>query len=164
MSLSHRDVCTHIENEEDQEVLLTRAIKVNMRLLKTSPYYYSIISSICEYIKWSGETLKSGYTKPKGWSGPNAGFPLRIIYVPPYGIMINPKWIKNNGNGYETVQSNCGSLIFKKSIKVTREKNISVEYFTIDGRLHTIQNMGKENGGYTFQHEYHHIEGILIGS
>lgn len=161
--IKHLDYCTHILNPEDVAILKTQSFDVNLRLLKTSPGYKAIIQQICNYIAWSATTLKEGYSKPKGWSGPNAGIPFRIIYVPPYGIMINPVWISTDTK-YEDayVKSNCGSLTLPKTIQVRRDRVINIKYWTIDGQEHSVERMTKADGGYTFQHEYAHCNGELI--
>ena len=161
--IQHRDVCTHYENLEDRLILTSKSFPVNLRLLKTSLFYFEIIKKICSYIQWSATTLKEGYPLPKGWSDPNAGIPLRIIYVPPYGIMINPEWISsNNDHESEEVKSNCGSLTLKRPRSVVRAKSINIAYYTLDGQRREVTNVTKDLGGYTFQHEFLHIEGELI--
>lgn len=161
--MKHSDVCTHIDNEEDVDILTRQSFNVNMRLMKTSSYYKDLIVSICDYITACARQKKEGYSQPLGWSGPNAGIPFRIIYVPPFGIMINPEWLDNNdGHESEDVKSNCGSLTLKKPITVSRVKSINISFYTLDGAKTYVGGMTKANGGYTFQHEYLHCEGELI--
>lgn len=159
----HSDYCTHFNNVEDRDILTRKSFDVNMRLLQTSPRYFDIIRHICSYIKWSALTEKEGYSKPKGWSGPNSGIPFRIIYVPPYGIMLNPIWVSNNNNAIsEDVISNCGSLTLPKPKTVSRVKSINIEYWDIWGHHYKVNDVTKDLGGYTFQHEFLHCEGELI--
>lgn len=159
--MKHLDYCTHITNKEDRDILTRRSFDVNLRLMKTSGEYNKLITEIANYIRWCGETKKDGYAQPKGWSGPNAGIPFRIIYVPPHGIMINPKWMSTSNDGADLVKSNCGSLTLSTPRQVIRHKSIRVKWWDLNGNKFKA-TLNKDNGGYTFQHEYNHCQGELI--
>ena len=103
---------------------------------------------------------KEGYTKPKGWSGANAGIPFNIIATHKLGVLINPKvWNKREPI---IVNSNCGSLTLQNSIEVTRYKYIDLLYndVTNGDRQQLLNYCGDDV--FTIQHEVEHNLGILI--
>lgn len=162
--MHHSDYCTHIKNPEDKDILTRRLFDVNMRLFETSKEYRNIINSICQYLIWWAKTPKDGYKMPHGVSGANAGISFNIIAVnrgefP--NIMINPKILKSYGKKIES-ESNCGSLTLEAPIKILRDEFVDIEYFTIAGNKKIERKIGREQAGFTIQHEIEHNLGILI--
>lgn len=89
------------------------------------------------------------------------GVAKRVILVrkneDDFMIMINPTIIKKSNETY-TTQEGCLSLDGKRTVK--RHKSIKVIYTTLNGK-----KKAQEFNGYTaqiIQHEYDHLNGILI--
>ena len=170
--LKHSDVCTHISNKEDQDILTRRLFDVNMRLFHSSPEYRKIVLGVCEYIVLQTKTKREGYKKPHGFSGANAGIPFNIIGYwknwttnPEEGgsvnIMINPKILKFYGKKIIS-KSNCGSIILKEPVDVVRDEFIDVEFYNTSGKKVLLEGVSREQCGLTIQHEIEHNNGILI--
>lgn len=160
--MKHLDVCTHISNEADKDILTRKLFDVNIRLFHSSPPYKRLVLDACAYIEWAAITEKEGYKKPHGWSGANAGIPWNIIAYVEDGksyVMINPR-ITNGFGEYKTVKTNCGSLTLEKPREVHRQEFIDVNYEDTRG-LTQIKRFGPKPG-YTVQHEIQHNLGILI--
>lgn len=159
---------THIDNPEDLPFLRQPLFDVNMRLFRSSPTYKSFIRIACECIKQYCTNEMEGYKKPHGMSGANAAIPYNIIaYLTKRNtpdeqcnIMINPKIIHRSK---ETVKSksNCGSIRLPEPIEIERNKEITIEWFDLEGVEHK-GNFTREVGGMTLQHEIDHNLGILI--
>ena len=160
-NLTHLDVVTHVDNEFDRDILTREQFDVNLRLCRTSPWYRSIVESCCNYIRECAITTRSGYKKPHGFSGANAGIPFRIIALADGTVMINPRYVgihpDSESQPQRQSESNCGSLTLKRPIQIWRYTNVDVEYFDIDGKRYLVS-------GYlpTVQHEIDHCDGILI--
>lgn len=150
----HTDFCTLLSNPEDVDILTRKGFDVNLRLMKTSPAYKAIIEEIAKYILWGSTTEKEGYKKPHGFSGANAGIPFNIIAVG-NEILINPHILRFKGA--KIGESNCGSLMLERPIKVLRHGWVHIEYWDLEGNRH-------ETSGYlpTHQHEIDHNNGVLI--
>lgn len=154
--MTHLDICTHMNNEEDRDILTRKLFDVNLRLMKTSPWYLNLIKEAAGYIWYMANTTREGYKTPHGFSGANAGIPFNIIAVAgKEGPMLNPKVIKRHG--VRTSFSNCGSLTLEKPIEIMRYALVEVEYWDLSCERHLIS-------GYlpTVQHEIDHNQGILI--
>lgn len=163
-TLKNSDVCTHINNEFDRDILTRPLFDVNMRLFQTSPHYRHIVLDCCQYIRHCSSTTREGYKKPHGFSGANGGVPFNIIaYNHKDGctVMINPKITAHSKNLYES-DSNCGSLTLAEPIKVLRYGWIDVSYFDEQGQNQKLEHVTRGQGGYTIQHEVDHNLGILI--
>lgn len=162
--MKHLDYCTHIKYENDRIFLTRKGFDVNMRLFNSSKQYKELILNICEYIKFLCSTKKEGYSKPRGFSGANAGFPLNIIAFDNNSnieIMINPIITKLYGKKIK-VKSNCGSLTLQKNISIIRSEFLDIKFYDVKGRLHKKIKIRKEERGFTIQHEVNHNNGILI--
>ena len=166
--MNHSDYITHINNPEDKPFLRSKLLDVNMRLFKTSGYYNHIIKLQCEYLKILVLTKMEGYKKPHGMSAANAGLAFNIITIcrnrgksNEYAqVMINPKVLGYGGAEVET-ESNCGSLTLKEPIKVARRELVEVAYYDENGIMN-INTFGRNDCGFTIQHEIDHNLGILI--
>ena len=156
-NLKHEDVCTLLKNPEDKDILTRKLFDVNLRLMKTSPDYKSIVLCACEYIRELAMTEREGYKKPHGFSGANAGIPWNIIALADGTVMINPKIISNCTGSIIHGKSNCGSLLLPEAIEVYRWKRIAFTFWDRD----LVFNQWE---GYypTVQHEIDHNNGILI--
>jgi len=159
--MKHEDVCTHMDNEEDRDILTRKGFDVNMRLFHSSFEYQDIIYDAALYIQKLAMNQHEGYSKPFGFSGANAGIPLNIIALSSGLVMLNPKIIKSSKEKVVAL-SNCGSLTLPKPIKVERHETVSVQFFDLDGVSHTWNDVTRKNGGFTIQHEVDHNLGILI--
>ena len=151
----HEDFCTLLRNGGDDADILTRKLfNVNMRLFQASKEYKEIIQHISSYLQWCATTEKVGYSKPRGYSGANAGIPFNII-VANGKLMINP--VLTHQTGTRVVASNCGSLLLPEPIPIARFANIQVDYLDLAGEK-------KSAAGFlpTVQHEVDHNNGILI--
>lgn len=156
MSLRHEDYCTFLTNPDDRDILTRPLFNVNLRLLKSSDGYRAIVQSCASYILWCAQTEKEGYSKPKGYSGANAGIPFNIVATAKGDVLLNPKVIQYSSACKET-SSNCGSLLLKLPIWVRRPSHVVVEYYDLEGVRHTLSGFIP-----TIQHEIDHNNGILI--
>lgn len=167
--MKHSDYITHIDNKEDDPYLKWKLKPVNMRLFKTSPEYKAIILGQCAYLKMLVLTKMDGYKKPHGMSAANAGLAFNIIAIcrnrekkDEYAeVMINPV-ISNPSGGIIDSLSNCGSITLPHPIAIKRHEFIDLYFFDEKGEEHTIKKCGREQGGFTIQHEVDHNNGILI--
>lgn len=155
MTGRHEDFCTLLRNPEDRDILTRPLFNVNMRLFAVNERYRAIVQHVAEYIKWCAMTEKTGYKKPHGYSGANAGIPFNIIALADGTVMLNPEIISKGK--IRTSVSNCGSLMLDTPINIYRWAQVVVRYFDLSGVTHTIS-------GYlpTVQHEIDHNRGILI--
>lgn len=154
--MTHLDVCTHIANPEDLDILTRPLFNVNMRLLKTSPSYFNVVKAAADYIWDMAHTTREGYKTPHGFSGANAGIPFNIIAVKGMSAaMLNPRVIK--GTGARTSMANCGSLTLAEPIEILRFAHVEVEYWDLEGDRHLVEGFIP-----TIQHEIDHNRGILI--
>lgn len=154
--MTHLDVCTHINNVEDRDILTRRLFDVNLRLMKTSPGYAAIVRACADYIHEMANTSREGYKTPHGFSGANAGIPFNIIAVKGASTaMINPRIVKSEG--FKRSWSNCGSLTLEAPIEIDRFAQVTVEWWDLEGMRHIT-------AGYlpTLQHEIDHNNGVLI--
>lgn len=151
----HEDYCTLLRNIEDQDILTRRLFDVNMRLFHVNPSYRALVDQCVQYIQWCAMTPKEGYKKPHGYSGANAGIPWNIIALADGTVMINPHIIEASRR--QESESNCGSLMLEKPIKIWRHGRVVVDYFNMNGVACQLE-------GYvpTIQHEIDHNNGILI--
>ncbi len=99
--MKHSDYCTHINNDEDKDILTRPLFDVNMRLFKTSDGYRKIVISVCNYLKWWAETPKDGYKIPHGVSGANAAIPFNIIAYNVFKDKLNCRKCGGKGRVYE---------------------------------------------------------------
>lgn len=166
--MKHLDVTTHIQYDQDKDILTRKLFDVNLRLLKSSEMYFQIVMLCCQHISWCAKTEKDGYKKPHGFSGANAGIPFNIIATVQNRntdkesvlVMINPRIIETSQETVDTL-SNCGSLTLSEPINITRFKEVTVNWFDLNGQEY-IQKFDRKNGGFTIQHEIEHNLGILI--
>jgi hypothetical protein len=154
--LYHLDICTHIRNDEDHDILTRRGFDVNLRLMKTSPVYRAVIAQCVHYIRDCATTKRAGYSRPMGFSGANAGIPFNIIAMRDGTYMINPQVIEASEK-MRITSSDCGSLTLEKPINVRRPEYVTIEYYDLDGELHVVHGFLP-----TEQHEIDHNNGILI--
>ena len=155
-NLKHLDVCTHIRNAEDRDILTRKGFDVNLRLMRTSPQYREIVLSACRYILELATTTREGYSQPYGYSGANAGIPWNIIANRNGTLMINPHILAASGR-FRVHSTDCGSLTLEKPIYVNRCREVTIEYWDM-ALTHFIVT-----GHYpTEQHEIDHNLGILI--
>lgn len=159
--MKHSDVCTHLNNEEDVDILTRKLFDVNMRLFTTSPTYNDIVCRAAYYIRFLATNKLKGYSKPYGFSGANAGIPFNIIALRNGLIMLNPVITDRSEELIET-STNCGSLTLTSPIKKMRHKWVSITFFTINGTKVIKEKLHKEDGGFTIQHEIEHNLGRLI--
>lgn len=163
------DYITFIGEPGDVVYLKTKLLPVNMRLFKSSSYYYQIIMYVCRYIKWLTLTEPDDYKLPHGMSGANAAIPFNIIGIARNRgkknayceIMINPEIIEWRDQDFEKMQSNCGSIRLKEPINVLRSPEIKVLWYDEKGVSHS-RWFTINQGGATIQHEIDHNNGILI--
>lgn len=155
MTSKHSDYFTLLSNPDDRDILTRPLFDVNLRLLQTSEQYRNIVEAAADYILWAAQTEKIGYKKPHGCSGANVGIPFNIIATPTE-VMLNPHILTASG---EVIgESNCGSLLLEKPIRIKRFAQIKFEYWD-------MENLTRhERVGYypTIQHEIDHNLGILI--
>ena len=153
--MKHEDYCTLLRNEEDRDILTRPLFDVNMRLFHANESYRQIVRDCANYIRLCAQTKKEGYKKPHGYSGANAAIPFNIIALADGTVMINPHITA--GWRPRIMESNCGSLMLEKPIKVKRWGAIAFTYFNMDG-------VACSGEGFlpTVQHEIDHNQGILI--
>lgn len=157
-----------LQPEYDRDVLRRRSFKVNIRLLKSSKQFKKIIQGIVEYLTWTLETEFDDYqSNPNGGtygvSGANLGIPYNIVaykHNKEVKVMINP-CIEKFGKAMSKTKSNCGSIKLVEKIEYERPREITVSYFDIEGKKHTV-DLNVITGSYTVQHEVEHNLGILI--
>lgn len=149
---------------EEQNSMLTRKLHdVNIRLYKNNDCYKNIVRSVVQMMYNILYTNFTNYPSVKGVSGANVGIPFNIIIIKcgrAGWLMINPKIVKKLGDNIE-VESNCGSILLDKPIKVLRAQSVVVEYYNLDGNK-VVGRFSKENKGFTMQHEIDHNLGITI--
>ena len=157
--LKHSDVCTHISNPEDVDILTRKLFDVNLRLYETSEQYRDIVTDCCDYIHWAATTTREGYKTPHGFSAANGGIPFNIIAIADGDVIINPEIAGFSGERLS--MSNCGSLTLDKPIKIRRYAQVTVQGWTqdIDGTLVPYSKTGYLP---THQHEIDHNNGVLI--
>lgn len=163
------DYITYINTPEDVVYLKTKLLPVSVRLFKLSAQYRHIIQDICRYIEFLALNKPDDYKSPHGMSGANVGIPFNIIgIVRNRGkenawcqIMINPEIVEWVDQDFVTMESNCGSIRLKESIKVGRSPEIKVFWYDEDGKSH-LRWFNINQGAATIQHEIDHNNGILI--
>ncbi len=168
MTILHSDHITHIDNPADVPYLRGKLLDVNMRLFSTSDGYRAVVLAACDWIAKLCTTKMEGYKLPHGMSGANAGIPWNIIGIARNRgqddaytqIMINPKIGAYGGKVIES-QSNCGSLCLKEPITIKRRERVTLGWFDMDGK-DCCGTFGREDGGFTIQHEVDHNLGVLI--
>ena len=161
--MKHADYCTHINNNEDEDILTRPNFNVNMRLFHANKEYKALILSLCAYICRCASTSKEGYKPPHGWSGANAGIPFNIIAFHVCGLTltwINPV-ITRYSKDIKMVRSNCGSLTLPQPKLITRSLSIDVEYYDLQGQQHLWKSI-PPTPGFTIQHEVEHTQGKLL--
>lgn len=101
-----------------------------------------------------------------GIAAPQVGINKRIIWVKrfdkvdeemPFEVYLNPKIIKYSEEVKETMEG-CLSIPDRRE-KVIRPDKITIEYQTLDGKLH--QEIVDGFTSVIFQHEIDHLDGIL---
>lgn len=157
--MKHDNYCTHVKYHDDFDILNRQNFDVNIRLLMCNEHYFDIVRRCVDLIIICARNEKEGYKKPHGWSGANSGIPFRIIALADGRYFINPKI--SNQRDKKTVKSNCGSLTLEKPKVISRYKTIDLNYFTLDGKNRTWNDIGPDPG-FTIQHEVDHCDGILI--
>lgn len=105
---------------------------------------------------WATMTMNNGC----GLAANQVGLDIRLICVKGrvfQGYMVNPEW-----SGNETkIKFSEGCLSFPgKFIKKSRYESITVNYFDIDGKKHTMGLMGLD--AVIVQHECDHLNGVLF--
>ena len=159
---------THVSNEEDLVYLRSRLFDVNIRLLKESVRYKSLVQQAVDTISAAALTNVDGYKLPHGMSGANLGIPWNIIavvrnrgQVTAYAdVFINPKILQKSSK-ISSSKSNCGSVRLPEPIIVYRSEIVTLSWITIDGEEKT-ETFDRANGSFTIQHEVEHNLGILI--
>lgn len=166
--MKHEDVCTHIRNEADKDILTRRLFDVNIRLYKSSPMYKSIVDGACSYIQWGATTTRDGYKKPHGFSGANAGVPFNIIALADGSVIVNPTY-EAIGTAKAIADSNCGSLTLEKPIRIERHARVKIDGYWWTNSLPraggaSLKRFESALVGYypTHQHEIDHNNGVLI--
>lgn len=149
--------------EFTRETLHRRTFDVNMRLFKSSAAYRQIIIDITNYMD---NHLKMNFEdyQERGISGASLGLPFNIIAYKLKGnhrFMINPKIVRRSKDMVET-KSNCGSLKLAETISVMRHRLIDVEFYDRRGHKSQESNIGRDQGGFTIQHEVDHNLGVMI--
>lgn len=155
---AHSDLCTHLSNEEDKDILTRKLFNVNLRLMRTSLAYRNIIEQAAAFIVECANTTREGYKTPHGFSAANAGLPFNIIAVRGSEVAIlNPRVIADSGLLKRRSSSNCGSLTLTEPIEIERFALVKIEFWDLNLVRHIIE-------GYlpTHQHEIDHNNGILI--
>jgi len=150
-------------NEFCKETLHRRAFKVNMRLFKSSAVYRQIIFDIAKCLENHLKMQFEDYTE-RGVSGASLGLPFNMIAYKignNVKLMINPRLVKKSKEMIET-KSNCSDLKLAEPIAVVRHKLIDVEFYDLKGLKAVEKNIGREQGGFTIQHEVDHNLGIMI--
>lgn len=156
MNGRHEDYCTLLRNGGDEQDILTRRLfDVNMRLFRCNEQYRTMVRNACRYIQRCAMTTREGYKRPHGYSGANAGIPWNIIAMRDGRVMINPRIVEAIGR--RESESNCGSLLLERPIRIWRYECVTVKYFATDGAACEVR-------GYlpTVQHEIDHNNGALI--
>jgi len=155
---------------EYKEYLHTPLFDVNVRLYSSSRQYRWVVNESLNYLDSMFLREFSDYPEIKGVSGANLGIPFNIISVrlrdDSILSMINPK-ILERSKKTKTVESNCGSLVLDKPVKVTRNTEIKIEYCTEascyeSGKLMRVERRFKDSEAFTIQHEIDHNNGITI--
>lgn len=160
----HEHFCTHLNNEEDRDILTRKIFDVNMRLFRVNPQYRDFVLAAATYIAWNSATEKEGYKKPHGFSAANAGIPFNIIAYQRNDnpkVMLNPKITRYYGEVIAS-ESNCGSLTLAEPITIHRSEFIDVEYCNLHGDPVRLEGITRRQGGFTIQHEVDHNNGVLI--
>lgn len=168
MKYKNSDYLTNISNKEDIIHLKSKLLPVNIRLMKTSPEYKTLIQNECDYIRFLALTQMDGYKKPHGMSAANAGLAFNIVgIVKNRGakdefckILINPE-IKEYLGDFIPVKTNCGSVVLDSPIEIYRYETVDVCYFDENGDMWRHM-FSRQDGSLTIQHEVDHNNGILI--
>ena len=150
-----------VQVSDNDPMLRTELLNVPMRLFKENKEYKKFILSIIEYMNRILDMKFNDYEKVKGISGTNVGIPYNIIIVRHKKekiICLNPK-IVHTGKRVK-VKSNCGSVLLKESIEVSRVDKVILNWIDLDGKEQTEEY--EKMTAYTLQHEVEHNKGILI--
>ena len=150
-----------VQVSDNDPMLRTKLLNVPLRLYRENKEYKKFILSIVEYMNRILDMKFNDYEKVKGISGANVGIPYNIIIVRHKKgkiVCLNPK-ITHTGKKVQ-VKSNCGSILLKESIEVTRVDKVILNWVNLDGKEQTEEY--EKTTAYTLQHEVEHNEGILI--
>lgn len=152
------------EDEENNSTLKTPTFDVNMRLFHSSIFYRQIIMDCIQYMASHLNMTFEDHNSPRGISGAELGLPWNIIAYK-HGtnkkFCINPKIIKKSKELVET-ETKCGALKLDKGVKLQRHMFIDLEYFDTKGQKIVERSIGRNEGGFTIQHEVDHNMAISI--
>jgi peptide deformylase len=156
-----KDSLLHIEDQDP--ILRTKLFNVPMRLFRSNHSFRKVILYIISHMRAMLNSKYDDYPEVRGISGANVGIPYNIIIVKDRKeerVFINPL-MSPLGDETVEVESNCGSIILDRPIKVRRHKKIVVSWYDEEfGQHHTEEFEGQV--GNTIQHEIEHNLGILI--
>ncbi len=123
-------------------------------------------TTIHHFVNRLFKTVRHPSSMGVGIAAPQVGINKRIIWVKrfdkeaeemPFEVYINPKIIKYSEEVKETMEG-CLSIPDRKE-KVIRPDEITIEYQTLDGKVH--QEIVDGFTSVIFQHEIDHLDGIL---
>ncbi|WP_338768700.1 peptide deformylase [Bernardetia sp. ABR2-2B] len=146
-----------ITNKEDSIFLRKKSQEVKFNPTDTTIHYF---------VHRLFKTVRHPSSMGVGIAAPQVGINKRIIWVKrfdkeqeemPFEVYINPKIIKYSDEVKETMEG-CLSIPNRRE-KVIRPDKITIEYQTLDGKLH--QEIVDGFTSVIFQHEIDHLDGIL---
>ncbi|PIY11354.1 MAG: peptide deformylase [Flexibacter sp. CG_4_10_14_3_um_filter_32_15] len=146
-----------ITNKEDSIFLRKTSQEVAFNPTDTTIHYF---------VHRLFKTVRNPNSLGVGIAAPQVGINKRIIWVKrfdkvkeemPFEVYINPKIIKYSDEVKETMEG-CLSIPDRRE-KVIRPDKITIEYQTLDGKLH--QEIIDGFTSVIFQHEIDHLDGIL---
>lgn len=168
MALKHEDVCTHIKNPADEDILTRKGFDVIVRLYNTNPLYKGVVDAACSLVLYGATTTHEGYKTPHGFSGANGGVPFNIIALADGTVLVNATYTPV-GTAKALSDSNCGSLTLAKPIRIERWARVKIDgyqWLNAGPRAGgpTLKRLDAALVGYypTHQHEIDHNNGILI--
>ena len=127
--------------------LLEKSVEVDLKDEQTIVFLMDFLGFYMTLIK-----------KAVGLACPQVGKNIRAFIA--FGIpYINPVIIKKSRGTYEVFEE-CLSLEDSRTYKVRRHKDITVEWVDVENEKHIQTFTGFE--AQVIQHEYDHLEGILI--
>ncbi|AFM04904.1 peptide deformylase [Bernardetia litoralis DSM 6794] len=147
-----------INNKEDSIFLRKNCQEVAFNPTDTTIHYF---------VHRLFKTVRNPNSLGVGIAAPQVGINKRIIWVKrfdkieeemPFEVYINPKIIKYSTEVKETAEG-CLSIPDRRE-KVIRPDKITIEYQSLDGKVH--QEIVDGFTSVIFQHEIDHLDGILF--